>query len=208
MRRRSKRFDWGRCAALLVVGTTACGGAPRYPTSTKLLEVPRRAPGVSIDPQFAAPTATGEEPRTLVLTPPVDSRAARRTVEQFLEAVVNEDPTTLSRLLAPGALQQVGVGGEVRSAGDYWQKRLARFDYAALRGEPLFRPEEVRLVRADAEPGLHGLRLEPRQVALSIPVITTHAGKMRLFGPSLTFVVTENGEQLTVTRIIEDFQLL
>ncbi len=142
-----------------------------------------------------------------MLTPPVDSREARRTVEQFLEAVVSEDVTTLTRLLAPGAVQQLGAGGEVRSAGDYWQKRLARLDYSTLRGEALFRPEAVRLLRAES-PGPTGVRLEPRQVALTMPVVTTHAGKVRLFGPELTFVLSEDGERLTLARIIEDFQLL
>jgi hypothetical protein len=172
------------------------------------VDEPRRAPGISLDPQFAEPTTVEDEPRTLVLTPPVDSREAKQVLSRFLEAVVNEDITTLTRLLAPGALQQLGSGGEVRAAGDYWQKRLARLDYAPLRGEPLFRPEEVRLVRAESLPGPGGLRLEPRQIALTMPVLTTHSGKVRLFGPELTFVISENGDRLTLARIIEDFQLL
>lgn len=195
---------WSVSAALLTLAT-ACASTPRFATLARPPAEPRRAPGVALDLRFAAPTAT--EPRALVLTPPVDAREARRTVELFLDAVVREDVTAVTRLLAPGAVQQLGTNGETRSAADYWQRRLARLDYGAVRGEALYRPEHVRVVRANGE-GAPGPKLEPRELAITLPLVTTHAGKVRLFGPELTFVVSETEGGPTLSRIIEDFQVL
>jgi hypothetical protein len=130
-------------------------------------------------------------------------------VSAFLDAVVNEDVGAVTKLFAPGAQQQLGDSGETRAAADYWQRRLARLDYGALRGEALFRPSEARLIRPEqASATTAALRLAPRQVALQVPFVTTHVGPARVFGPELTFVLQEDGDALTLARIVEDFQFL
>lgn len=197
------------CALALLLTELGCSSATHYPTSTRPPDEPRRPPGISLNPTFAAPSASDAGPGFRVAVLPVDSERAKRTVEAFFDAVVSEDGATLLRFFAPGAQQQLGPNGEVRGAADYWQRRLARLDYGPLREKALFRPSDMRLLRPEQAARLPvPLRLEPRQVAVIVPLLTTHVGSARVFGSELTFVLQENGEALTLARIIEDFQFL
>lgn len=197
------------CCALLL----ACaGGPPRYETSLERPEAPRRPPGVSVERRFATPTSSDEDPRIVVVTPPLEVEEAKRAVDAFLSAVQRKDARALEPLLEPGATQQLTSGRELRSAREFWQRRLARLDYGALPEGPLFRAREIQVRREeDTSPPLAGEsagRGPAGPLTLTVPLLVTHAGGTRLFGPSLTFVFTEVEGRLLIARILEDFQLL
>lgn len=198
------------------LGPLGCASSPPdYPTRLEPPGGPRRAPGVSIEPRFAAPTPASHDERKRVLAPPLDASQALELVEAFLRAVQREDATALDALLSPGAVQQLTSGRDFRSAREYWRRRLTRLNYDALPATSLFRPGDVQIRRADDAPSFVGSASDsgyrPRaegEIALTVRPSTTHAGNVRLFGPELTFVIVDDGERLVIARILEDFQLL
>lgn len=206
------------CAAGLacLAGWVGCAAAPPdYGTRLEPATAPRRPPGVALERPFAPPTLASHDERTDVLLPPLDVSQARSLLNAFLVAVLAEDAETLEALLAPGAVQQLSSGRDFRSARDYWRRRLARLDYDALAVTSLYRPQDVQVRRTDdatsflapADDERHRPR-HPRELALTVRPLTTHAGNTRLFGPELTFVIVDDGDGLVIARILEDFQLL
>ncbi len=197
-------------------GPLGCASSPPdYPTRLEPPGETRRAPGVSLEPRFATPTLRSHDERTQMLSPPLDSSHALELVETFLRAVQRGDATTLDALLSPGAVQQLMSGRDFRNAREYWRRRLTRLNYGALPLTPLFRPGDVQIRRASDRPSFLGSASDggyhPREegeIALTVRPSATHADNVRLFGQELTFVIVEDGEQLVIARILEDFQLL
>lgn len=205
------------CVALAIAGVPiGCSKTPpRFPTTTERGTVARRPPGVPIERPFAPSTSASHDVRTRVLTPPLDVREAQRLVASFFRAVRTEDFRALEPLLTADAAQQSSAGRELRGAREYWQRRLARLDYGALPEGTLFREQDIEIRREDDEAsgpprgdGASGGVPGQGELVLGVPVLITHAGAARLFGPRLTFVFVEQEGHLLITRILEDFQLL
>ncbi len=201
--------------AALGASLSSCATHPaRFETSSSKPEKPRRPPAVFVDRSFALP-----EPDTrksgdalVVLVPPVDSESAKQLVSDFFRALTSEDTGRLEALFAEGAMQQTPRGTESRAAQSYWERRLARLDYAVLSAQPLYRPSDVRVVRAGdlehlPESERPPFSLESRELALSVPLVTTRAGKERVFGDELSFLIREESGELRIARIAEDFRL-
>jgi hypothetical protein len=175
----------------------------------------RRPPGVPLERSFAPTSAASHDERTRVLTPPLDVGQARGLVEAFFEAVRSENLRALEDLLAADATQQSNAGRELRGAREYWERRLARLDYEALPEGALFREQDIEIRRAEDDApadrpasDAEGASSGGAELALGVPLLITHAGTTRLFGPRLTFVFVERAGRLQIARILEDFQVL
>lgn len=189
-------------------------GPPRYPTSLQPPTAPRRPPGVSLDRPFATPTVQTHDERLTVLVPPLDPVLGRQVVAAFFASVQAQDTQALGKTLAQHAVQQqMGGGKGYRDARDYWQRRFARLDYRALSNVSLYRPEDVDIRHTAKSPLPFPVGEEEPwsspggALVLTVPLLTTHVGNTRLFGPFLSFTLVEENDQLVIARIAEEFQL-
>jgi hypothetical protein len=146
----------------------------------------------------------------LSLRAPAGAELARSTVRDFLRAAVNEAPARLELLLAADAFVNTGAGRQ--PARSFWQNRLAQLDYTELRGQLLFRDDDLETFRAEdlsRMPAARRLPLELRdnEVAVRVPIRVSWAGRTRLFGDELLFRLEPAGSRFEIAEISEDFRL-
>jgi hypothetical protein len=127
-----------------------------------------------------------------------------------LRAAVNEDPERLSAFLSPQAYVDTPSGRT--SARAYWQTRLSQLDYTELRGQLLFRDEDIETFRvedlAHVPPERRpSVTLETDEIAVRVSVHISWAGRTRLFGDELTFRLQPDGPTFSIAEIAEDFHL-
>jgi hypothetical protein len=208
----SKRCSARSAAALLCVGCAATSvpgpvTAARSPTSE------RRAPGVA-DVQtltLPAPERAGESrEQLLVLRAPTSTESARRTVQEFLHATVNEASDRLEPLLTEQAVVDTGSGRQPARA--FWQLRFSQLDYTELRGQLLYRDADLQIVRAEDVARLPATRRVPLElaqgeVAVRVPIRLSWAGHTRLYGDELLFRLEPSGARFEISEISEDFRL-
>lgn len=195
------------CLALV-----ACG--PTLGEAARDFEGRRRPDGVVVDPrsELPAPVEQGDASQSLVsLKTPVSEKAARKVVATFFVAMADENLPELFSLFTSDAVFRSVRGGTPLPLSEAYRARVQRFDYQALRGARVFDEDRVELYRygdfdgplARPLPRPPGMR--PSDVALRVPLTTTHSNAGRLFGDEVLFVVRRDGETLRIAEVIEDF---
>jgi hypothetical protein len=205
-----------RRAALCFTAVAALACASREPpfeTARSAPESTRRAPGVAVDPRAALPESTGRattERGLLVLTSPPDPEAARDTVRRFFRAVVREAPEEIDRLV--GAEAWVETGSQRQPVRGFWRARFAQLDYGALAHEVVYRDSELEVFRpADLErmgesrPAF--VEAKPGDVIVRAVIRVSWAGRARLLGDELLFLLRPDGAEFVIAEIAEDFRL-
>lgn len=205
-------------AALALTAANACtAGSPAFETVSRFPDEPRHAPGVAVDPTPAlpAPTTTDSANHALVvLRTPADPSAARAAVRAFFKAVVEEQPSRLDALLSSDAWMQTNSRSDRQPALPYWQSRLAKFNYGALRGQLVYRESEMETYRPGDLARLKASRRLPlaisnNQVLIRVPIATPRVGHQRLFADEMLFVLRPkagNGRYV-ISGIDENFQI-
>ncbi len=205
-------------AALLIVAASlpACATHPalQFETASKAPDEPRKPDGVAVDLESALPAAqpSGSTRDGLVpLQEPVDDSHAMQSIRVFFRAVSNEDPETMSSVLANDAQQlPMGAGSGMR-VDRHWERRFRKFDYTVGAGELPYRESMVETYRFEdlVEP-LPGRPLRPvsmtaQDVLVRVPVTRTRYGIDRVFGEELLFLLRRQGRQFEIHTIHEDF---
>lgn len=215
----ARRPRAGRLAALLIAAAalSACGATRpiRFPTAGQLPDAPRQAPGVAFDPAPTIPGAVsaGDPAQGLVvLRTPANPAAARDTVREFFQAVVDEAPDKLDELIDPSAYVETGSGQGRQRALSFWRQRLARLDYGALAGKLVYHPSEVETYRAVDVERLRSTRhfavsVGDDDILIRVPIAVPRIGNTRLFGDEITFVLHPHAQGYTISEMVEDFQL-
>jgi len=170
------------------------------------------APAVAVDPVLTLPkpAETGSaEHGVVVLAEPVDTRAARRVVEAFFSAVVDESVDDLSLLCDSKAEARISARSRPTSLLVFWQKRFDRLDYRALSTEVFYRESEmeVHTARDASTVGLSRsvpMSLSGAEVLIRTPIV---ANSSRLFGSDLVFLLKPSPTGYKIAQVIEDFRL-
>lgn len=174
----------------------------------------RRPDGVVVDPRSELPATaeTAQPDGGLVgLRTPVGERSARKVVAAFFAAMTNEDMAALFSLFTSDALFRSSRDGAPIASSEAYRARAQRFDYQALRELPLFDEDRVELYRYDdfdapwELPVARPPGMGPFDIALRVPMTTTHSSAGRLFGDELVFVVRRDGDALRIAGVVEDF---
>ncbi len=200
--------------ALALAGCSS-SAAPRFPTVSELPDDPRRAPGVAVDPTLEPPPPSPEATTSeglVVLKEPADPEAAREIVRAFFRAVTSASWDELQPLLNDEAWLQAGAMVGRQRAQSFWQMRLNRLDYGALAGTPIYRDSEMETYRADdlgrmRPPRALNVAVQGEDVVVRVPIVSPRAGKTRLFGDEILFVLRPNAGRYSIIEMAEDFQL-
>lgn len=208
MRRASNYFDPSLWLVALSLGCTS-----HAPAQAARQQSERRAPGVPLirspvpqEPRRAG--SSGDE--LLVLRAPAAAELAREAVRNFMRATVYEANDRLDRLLTTQAFVDTGAGRQaVRS---FWQARFAQLDYTELKGQLLFRDNDLQTFRAEDLARLPESRRLPvalanDEIAVRVPIRVSWAGRTRLFGDELLFRLQPAGSGFQISEITEDFRL-
>lgn len=188
---------------------------PRFDTVSSFADEPRRPPGLAVDPaaELPRPAASGaSEQGLLVLREPVDDEAAKETVRRFFRAVVSERSDELLSVIDESATVQTGAQGTRQSARSFWQMRLTRLDYGALAALAVYRETALETYRAKDAARLRPTRALPLavsgdEVLIRAPIAQSHAGKTRLFGDEILFVLRPQNDAFRIASMLEDFAL-
>lgn len=208
-----KRFS----VALLVSACAGCGGgkSPRFASVSAFPEEPRRAPGVAVDPNLEPPPA-GVDATTseglVVLKEPADPEAARDIVREFFRAVASASFEKVEPLIGEESWLQAGAMMGRQRARDFWRQRMSRLDYAALGGAPIYRDSEMETYRAQdlgrmRPPRSLNVGVQGQDVVVRVPIVSPRAGKTRLFGDEILFVLRPDQGRYSIIEMSEDFQL-
>jgi hypothetical protein len=213
MIRSSKRSS----LALLLAASTGCagGGAAGFDTVNALPEEPRRAPGVAVDPNLEPPPAAADATTSeglVVLKEPADPEAARDIVREFFRAVASASFEKLEPLIGEESWLQAGAMMGRQRARDFWRQRMSRLDYAALGGSPIYRDSEMETYRAAdlgrmRPPRTLNVGVQGQDVIVRVPIVSPRAGKTRLFGDEILFVLRPDQGRYSIIEMSEDFQL-
>lgn len=201
-------------ALSLLGGALACSVRPaEFETTSALPDLPRRPPGVAVDPAPSIPDAT-EKGETfdglLVLEAPPDPRAARTVVREFFAAVTREAADKLDELVSPSAW--VDSGSQRQPVRAFWRSRFSQLDYSSLAGEVLYRESELSFHRPRDIARLSGARptfvdAEPTDVVVRVPIRASWRGRTRLLGDEFFFLLRPSDDRFVIAEIIEDFRL-
>ncbi|HEY4106678.1 MAG TPA: hypothetical protein VGM44_22410, partial [Polyangiaceae bacterium] len=176
-------------------------------------DAPRRAPGV-VEPLAVVapkPARSGDsDNEILLLRAPSAPELARQVVREFLRAAVNEAPERMDLLFTPTAFVDTTSGHQ--PARSFWRSRLSALDYTELRGELLYRDSDLETYRAEDLARLPTSRRIPvelgaDEVAVRVPIRVSWAGRTRLFGDELVFLLDPAGSRFEISEILEDFRL-
>jgi hypothetical protein len=146
-----------------------------------------------------------------VLRAPADVALARELVSRFFRAVVEESPEDLDDLLTEGATTTLGQGRQ--PALDSWRARLVRLDYRSLEHSLIYRESEVETYRevAGVAPHPRGAPLPVTvtgdDLLLRVPILTPRAGRKRLFGDEVWFLLKPGPNGYRIAELVENFQL-
>lgn len=209
---RSKRFSGGLALGALCLSCAT--PAPQFVAALHLDSDPkRRAPGIAEAPPEARPepVRSGDtSDQLLALRAPAALEVARGVVRSFLRAAVNETPDRLESLLAPQAFIDTAAGRQ--PARSFWRARLSQLDYTELKGQLLFRDEELETFRPQDLARLPAgrripLELGNDEIAVRVPIRVSWASRTRLFGDELLFRLQPVGQGFEIGEIWEDFRL-
>ena len=199
-------------SAALAAVIGACGSSPaRFPTSDPSVELlPRRAPGVAVDPAPRLPGAVpggSVDEGLLVLTSPRDLGQVKDLVARFFRALVSESPAELDLLLADQAF--IDTSGGRQPARALYRSRFSQLDYSALRGLLVYRERDVEIYAADAARTLEAARgvpsdLSPDQIFVRVHVAASHAGKTRVLPDELSLLLRPSTLSFEILRIAEN----
>lgn len=202
-------FGW---RVLLALAVSACGAGPaRFPTSdAPEADIPRRAPGVAVDPEFelpeAAPKGTTESFVT-VLSAPRDLKHATGLVAAYFRAITLESGEALDLVLSSEASLESSSGRFPARAA--WRSRFAQFDYQSLRSASLYRDADLEKYRGSDQPELGVQRRLPEMrvddVFVRVRLDVTQVQKTRLFADEIGFLMRPRGDGYQIVTITEDF---
>jgi hypothetical protein len=156
----------------------------------------------------AAESATADH-GIVVLTEPVDTRAARRVVEAFFAAIVDEALDDLG-VLCEASATQIGSRSRKERLVASWQRRFERLDYRSLSTEVFYRPSEMEIHTARDAAAVRSFRFLPAppkgaEVLIRTPIVGANAS--RLFGGDLVFLLKPGGAGYKIAEVFEDFRL-
>ncbi len=169
---------------------------------------PPRPPGIAIEPALELPepkTSATPESGLVVLTEPIDTRPARRTVDDFFAAVVREDADAFERLFDRAAHVRTRPHGRAEQALTTWRRRLDRVDYTALAPEVLYRSAEVEVhVESDGASADRNLPIAPHgdQVLVRVPILSGNPS--HLLGSELVFLLGPSTGGYRIEEMYED----
>jgi len=209
----SKRFSACSSLAALALSLSCAAARPSPSASNAEFPAPRRAPGVPEQRSEVVPEPTrvgNSREQWLALRAPMSSGLARETVRDFLSATVNEALERMDPLLTPQAFVDTGSGRQ--PARSFWQSRFTVLDYTELRGQLLFREADLETFRAEDLARLPAARkfaieLAADEIAVKVPIRVSWAGRARLFGDELLFVLQPAGTRYEIAQISEEFRL-
>lgn len=200
------------CAVVLL----GCGASNWAETARRngLESRPREPDGVVVDPKSELPSTAeaAESDGSLVsLRTPIGARSARKLVTAFFSAMTGDELPAVFSLFTSDALYRSSKGGAPISLSEAYRARAQRFDYRALRHAPVFDEDRIELYRYEdfdvpwELPIARPPGMARDDVALRVPITTTHSSAGRLFGDELVFLVRRDGEALRIAGIVEDF---
>jgi hypothetical protein len=169
---------------------------------------PPRPPGIAIEPVLELPepkASATPESGLVVLTEPIDTRPARRTVDDFFAAVVREDAEALERLFDRAAHVRTRPHGRAEPALTTWRRRLDRVDYTVLAPEVLYRSPEVEIhVESDGSGADRNLPIAPHgdQVLVRVPILAGNPS--HLLGSELVFLLGPSTGGYRIEEMYED----
>jgi hypothetical protein len=191
---------------------SACAAAPPNVASPNDQAHPH-APGVGVDPVMSLPKPadSGSTARGIVvLTEPMDTRAARRVVNAFYAAVVDEATDDMTLLCEPTAQARISRKSRPERLIALWQRRFERLDYHALSTEVFYRESEMEVHTARDAAAVGTARSLPElpkaaEVLIRTPIIGGNS--TRLFGNDLVFLLRPGPAGYKIAQVYEDFRL-
>jgi hypothetical protein len=172
-----------------------------------------RPPGIAVDPVFVLPSATtaaSTERGVMVLLTPADTVGARQLVRHFFESVVRENYADLVSLFADQAVVVTDKAGKRVPAAGFWQHRLARLDYASLRGLVVYQDGQLETYRSEDVPRLgraRQLAVRNADLMVRVPVQTPRVGRVRLLGEEIWFVLRPGPNGYRIAQMQEDYEI-
>jgi hypothetical protein len=144
----------------------------------------------------------------VVLGAPTDPESIRAVVRSYFQAIVEESPIALDRLLVPKAV--VTARSRQLLARDYLLSRFARYDYGSLRGSAIYREDELEVAEPDPVEGREraaraGLDPDADQRVVRVPIVAASAGRQRMFGDDIVLRLIGRGSSWAVLEIAEEF---
>ncbi len=199
---------------LAVACATSPAAAPTATASASAsAEVKRLAPGVAVDPRAALPAAApraNSDQGLLVLSAPPDPETARATVRSFFDAVLREAVDEIDRLVGPDAW--VETGSQRQPVRGFWRARFAQLDYAVLAHDVVYRDSELETFRpadlarmGEGQPTF--IDAKPGDLVVRAKIRVSWAGRARLLGDELVFLLRPEADHFLITEIAEDFRL-
>jgi hypothetical protein len=172
-----------------------------------------RPPGIAVDPVFVLPTArtaASTERGVMVLLTPADTVGARELVRHFFDSVTREDYADLVSLFADQAVVVTDKAGKRVPAAGFWQHRLARLDYASLRGLVVYQDRQLETYRSEDVPRVGRARqlgVRHADLMVRVPVQTPRVGRARLLGEEIWFVLTPGPNGYRIAQMQEDYEI-
>lgn len=197
---------------LAICALGACAAAPANVASPSDQSHPH-PPGVGVDPVMSLPKAadSGSTNRGIVvLTEPIDTRSARRVVNAFYAAVVDEATDDMTLLCEPTAQARVSRKSRPERLIALWQRRFERLDYRALSTEVFYRESEMEVHTARDAAAVGTSRSLPElpkaaEVLIRTPIVGGNS--TRLFGNDLVFLLRPGPAGYKIAQVYEDFRL-
>ena len=208
------RLAWIVLCSLPSAGLAACGSPPDSASARNQgADFQPHPPGVSVDPVLSLPRAADSASTgrgVVVLAEPVDTRAARRVVNAFYAAVVDEAADDLTLLCEPTAQGRISRKSRPERLVALWQRRFERLDYHALSTEVFYRESEMEIHTARDAAAVASSRSLPElpkaaEVLIRTPIVGGSSGK--LFGSDLVFLLRPGPTGYKIALVYEDFRL-
>lgn len=210
-----RRLAWGVFLGVPSLSLAACGSAAPPVSAHQPVEARPHPAGVSVDPLLSLPRAADSASTgrgVVVLTEPVDTRAARRVVRAFYAAVVDEAADDLAILCEPTALAKISPRSRNERLLTSWQRRFERLDYHALSTEVFYRESDMEVHTARDAALVGSTRSLPAEsfpkgaeVLIRTPIVGSSSGK--LFGNDLVFLLKPGPTGYKIALVYEDFRL-
>lgn len=189
----------------------------QFPTANELPDDDRRPDGIAVDltsdpPPSQNRAATDED--IVTLRTPLGTQVALRTVRTFFDALIGEDVSGLSIIVAPNAMNEdTRSGSRRRSASilNMWSERFRKREYQKLATRLVYRDADVMIYRTDqlaALPLAARLRTSTaahgsNDLVLRVPIITHTVKNERLLGDEVFLWLERREDSFVIARTAE-----
>jgi hypothetical protein len=176
-------------------------------------------------PQQSTPTPTGDRSEwarvgtrtdgqnagtgVAVFSTALDTARVTRLVQQFFDAIIEEDIARLQTFLTTDAVS-IEPRGRHRALRTTWAMRFEQFEYRKVTAAWALWQADLSIaddIASPIPPEMHALPIRPDECVVHVTLEPIEVDGRRLFGDSIWFSLRPEGEGFLISCSYEDFAI-